>query len=102
MTLSSWYSVADYTSPVNQTIAVRLIKKTGFSVIAVWNGKEALEYLLRPTDSDHPKPGIILMDIQMPVLDGYRATHFIRHHAHFANLPDIRALPIIAMTASAI
>ena len=87
---------------MNQTIALRLIKKFGFSVSAVWNGKEALDYLLEPTTLDHPKPDIILMDVQMPVLDGYRATHFIRHHSPFSTLPDIRALPIVAMTASAI
>ena len=94
--------VSNNASAVNQTIALRLIKKFGFSVSAVWNGKEALEYLLEPTTPDHPKPDVILMDVQMPVLDGYRATHYIRHHSPFSNLPDIRALPIVAMTASAI
>lgn len=89
-------------SAVNQTIALRLIKKFGFSVSAVWNGREALDYLLEPTTPDHPKPDVILMDVQMPVLDGYRATHYIRHHSPFSNLPEIRALPIVAMTASAI
>ena len=87
---------------MNQTIALRLIKKFGFSASAVWNGKEALEYLLEPTTPDHRKPDIILMDVQMPVLDGYRATHYIRHHSPFSTLPDIRAIPIVAMTASAI
>ena len=93
---------SDNASAVNQTIALRLIKKFGFSVSAVWNGKEALDYLLEPTTPDHPKPDVILMDVQMPVLDGYRATHYIRHHSPFSTLPDIRALPIVAMTASAI
>ena len=87
---------------MNQTIALRLIKKFGFTVSAVWNGKEALDYLLEPTTPDHPKPDVILMDVQMPVLDGYRATHYIRHHSPFSTLPEIRALPIVAMTASAI
>lgn len=94
--------VFNNTSAVNQRIALRLIKKFGFSVSAVWNGKEALDYLLEPTTPNHPKPDIILMDVQMPVLDGYRATHYIRHHSPFSTLPDIRALPIVAMTASAI
>ena len=95
-------NVSNNTSAVNQTIALRLIKKFGFSVSAVWNGREALDYLLEPVTPDHPKPDVILMDVQMPVLDGYRATHFIRHHSPFASLPEIRALPIVAMTASAI
>ena len=94
--------LSNHTSAVNQTIALRLIKKFGFSVSAVWNGKEALDYLLEPTTLNHPKPDVILMDVQMPVLDGYRATHYIRHHSPFSTLPDIRALPIVAMTASAI
>ena len=38
----------------------------------------------------------------MPVLDGYRATHLIRHHKPYSSLPGIRAVPIVAMTASAI
>jgi CheY-like chemotaxis protein len=62
----------------------------------VWNGKEALEYLLAP----HSKPDIILMDVQMPIIDGYKATHVIRHHAPY-NLSS-HHIPIVAMTASAI
>ena len=42
------------------------------------------------------------MDVQMPVLDGYRATHMIRCHDPYSSLDEIRNLPIIAMTASAI
>ena len=94
--------VSNNASAVNQTIALRLIKRFGFSASAVWNGKEALDYLLRPTTPNHRKPDVILMDVQMPVLDGYRATHYIRHHSPFSTLPDIRGLPIVAMTASAI
>ena len=87
---------------INQQIAIKTIKKLGFSVSAVWNGKEALEYLLQPASKDHRKPDIILMDVQMPILDGYRATHLIRHHSPYSSLPGMRAVPIVAMTASAI
>ena len=87
---------------INQQIALKTIKKLGFSVNAVWNGREALDYLLEPSTPEHPKPDVILMDVQMPILDGYRATHLIRHHAPYASLPGMRAVPIIAMTASAI
>lgn len=38
----------------------------------------------------------------MPILDGYRATHLLRHHSPFSAIPSIRSLPIVAMTASAI
>ncbi|KAL8994459.1 MAG: hypothetical protein Q9169_005583 [Polycauliona sp. 2 TL-2023] len=82
---------------INQQIALKTIKKFGFSVNAVWNGQEALDYLAMQEPSPaHPRPDIILMDVQMPLLDGYAATHEIRHHSHF------RTTPIIAMTASAI
>lgn len=89
-------------SAINQQIALKTIKKIGFSVNAVWNGQEALDYLLAVPSPLHPKPDVILMDVQMPILDGYQATHLIRHHAPFSNLPDVKAIPIIAMTASAI
>lgn len=47
-------------------------------------------------------PHIILMDCQMPVLDGYQTTHLIRHHKPYSAIAGIRTLPIVAMTASAI
>ncbi|EXJ88723.1 hypothetical protein A1O1_05655 [Capronia coronata CBS 617.96] len=97
-------------NPVNQQIALRFIRALGFSVRAVWNGKEALEYLLKATSPEltpeqskaYPIPSLILMDVQMPVLDGYRATHMLRYHAPFTTIPAIRNIPIVAMTASAI
>lgn len=57
---------------------------------------------MRPESNTHRKPDMILMDVQMPILDGYRATHIIRHHSPFTELADIRTVPIVAMTASAI
>jgi len=50
-------------SAINQTIALKNIRKLGFPVTAVWNGREALSYLLSPSQ---PRPAIILMDVQMP------------------------------------
>ncbi|KAF2146762.1 uncharacterized protein K452DRAFT_282956 [Aplosporella prunicola CBS 121167] len=87
---------------VNQQIALKTIKKQGFSVNAVWNGKEALDYLLESDGESHPHPDIILMDVQMPIMDGYKATHTIRSEEPFRNRPEIRDIPIVAMTASAI
>jgi len=54
-------------NPVNQTIALKTIKKLGFNVSAVWNGQEALDYLIKEPSSDHPRIDIILMDVQMYV-----------------------------------
>jgi len=90
---------------INQQIAIRTVRKLGFSVSAVWNGKEALDYLVDSISSTSPqkqRADLILMDVQMPVLDGYHATHQIRHHDPYRSLPGIKAVPIIAMTASAI
>ncbi|KAI9812484.1 MAG: hypothetical protein M1827_004715 [Pycnora praestabilis] len=87
---------------INQQIALKTIRKLNFSVNAVWNGKEALEYLLGGPSPSQPRPDIILMDVQMPVLDGYRATHLLRHHAPYTDSPELRTIPIVAMTASAI
>ncbi|KAI9648014.1 hypothetical protein NHQ30_002642 [Ciborinia camelliae] len=87
---------------INQQIALKTIRKLGFSPSAVWNGKEALEYLLAADSPNppHPKPDIILMDVQMPIIDGYRATHILRHHSPYNH--STRNIPIVAMTASAI
>ena len=89
-------------SAINQQIALKTIKKLGFAVVAVWNGKEALDYLLAADSPNppHSKPDLILMDVQMPVIDGYRATHIIRHHEPYKW--SLREIPIVAMTASAI
>ena len=89
-------------NPINQQIALKTIKKLGFSVSAVWNGQEALDYLLKPPTTDHPKPDIILMDVQMPVMDGYKATFTIRHAEPYIADARIQNTPIVAMTASAI
>ncbi|KAK7729575.1 hypothetical protein SLS57_002063 [Botryosphaeria dothidea] len=87
---------------VNQQIALKTIKKQGFSVNAVWNGKEAVEYLMEAKDGKRDRPDIILMDVQMPIMDGYKATQTIRTEAPFRDSPNIRNIPIVAMTASAI
>lgn len=87
---------------INQQIALKTVRKLGFSVNAVWNGKEALDYLMEEHTPERPRPDMILMDVQMPILDGYRATHLIRHHQPYSTLPGISNTPIVAMTASAI
>ncbi|KAI1077329.1 hypothetical protein F5B20DRAFT_270989 [Whalleya microplaca] len=85
---------------INQQIATKTIKKLGFSVCAAWNGREALDYLESCREGKYPKPDIILMDVQMPVIDGYKCTHILRHHVPYKAYTD--DVPIVAMTASAI
>ena len=87
---------------INQQIAIRTITKLGFPVQAVWNGQEALDYLQDPGSKERPRPDIILMDVQMPIMDGYRATYNIRNSRPFADSLALRGTPIVAMTASAI
>ncbi|KAK3695402.1 two-component system protein A [Podospora appendiculata] len=85
---------------INQQIATKTIKKLGFQVTAAWNGKEALEYITACKDGKQKKPDIILMDVQMPVIDGYKCTHLLRHHLPYKSYAS--DIPIVAMTASAI
>lgn len=76
---------------VNQLISLRMVKALGFRADVVASGKEALDAL-------HERPyDLVLMDCQMPVMDGYEATAAIRSSRTLAN-PKI---PIIAMTANA-
>jgi CheY-like chemotaxis protein len=76
--------------PMNQELACDLLMRAGLEVVTADNGQEALDKLR----TDGPFDGV-LMDCQMPVMDGYMATEKIR-----AN-PAWQHLPIIAMTASA-
>lgn len=78
---------------INQKIAKKTLANMGFSVLTAENGKECLDCIQK----DEP-PDLILMDCQMPILDGYAATSLLRHHPSDA----VRKVPIVAMTASVI
>ncbi len=79
-------------NPVNRQVAQRLISLIGLSYVVAENGKEALEQIQQqPFDA-------VLMDCQMPVMDGYTATRIQRQNE--AQTPGKR-IPIIAMTANA-
>lgn len=73
---------------VNQLVASSLLKKLGHRVGHAENGKRALE-ALRTQHYD-----LVLMDCQMPVMDGYQATRAIREHAQW------QSLPVIAVTGN--
>ncbi|RYP44436.1 hypothetical protein DL768_009108 [Monosporascus sp. mg162] len=85
---------------INQQIATKTIKKLGFSVSAAWNGRDAINYIQASQQGKSTKPDIILMDVQMPVIDGYRCTHILRQHVPYKAF--VKDVPILAMTASAI
>jgi PAS domain S-box-containing protein len=78
---------------INRQVAVELIEGVGASVDVAVNGREAVERLEAEGD---PLPyHVVLMDVQMPEMDGYQATSRIRSQPRFAGLP------IVAMTAHA-
>jgi two-component system sensor histidine kinase/response regulator len=78
---------------INQQVAVELIEGVGGKVTVASDGREGVELLEAAPD---PLPyDVVLMDIQMPEMDGYQATARLRSQARFAKLP------IVAMTAHA-
>ncbi len=78
---------------INRQIAVELLESAGAQVTVAMDGQVAVEHLLNQSD-DNPFQ-LVLMDLQMPVMDGYEATWLIRQE------PCFQDLPIIAMTAHA-
>src|SRR6266852_5013294 len=77
-------------NPVNQQVATAMLLKRGHQVDVVSNGREAVDAVARE------RYDVVLMDIQMPEMDGFEATAKIRA------LPQGRTLPIMALTAHAL
>ena len=78
---------------LNRMLAETILEESGFSVETVADGCEAVEVFVK-----HP-PGyydLVLMDIQMPIMNGYEATRAIRS----LDRPDAKVLPIIALSAN--
>jgi PAS domain S-box-containing protein len=77
---------------VNLKLATRLLEKFGARVISARNGAEALQRL-------RSEPvALVLMDCQLPVMDGFEATRRLRHDA---DLQHVSAIPVVALTANA-
>src|SRR5467141_4645989 len=74
----------------NRRILRDLLTSAGYEIIQAENGEEALAAAARE------RPDLILMDIQLPVLDGYEATRRIKAD------PALRAIPVIAVTSYAL
>ncbi len=81
---------------MNQLVATKILEKLGYSVVVAENGREALEAI-----AEHASEGAafdaVLMDCQMPEMDGYEATRQLRR----LEGDEGRRLPVIAMTAAA-
>ena len=79
--------------PVSQSIGKRILEMLGYDVTVVENGKSALEWMQRNI------PDVILLDMQMPIMDGYQATREIRD---FEQANQVSPVPIYALTAYAL
>jgi signal transduction histidine kinase/DNA-binding response OmpR family regulator/HPt (histidine-containing phosphotransfer) domain-containing protein len=78
---------------INQRLATRLLEKHGNTVTLANNGKEAVDILR----TDYYEFDVVLMDIQMPIMDGFEATAKIREREQITKMH----IPIVAMTAHA-
>ncbi len=79
---------------LNMEIAEFMLQNEGADVTKAWNGQEAVELFRK---SEPGEFDVILMDIMMPVMNGYEATKMIRS----LDREDAKTIPIIAMTANA-
>jgi len=79
-------------NPVNRKLALQQLKKIGYSAHAVTNGREAIDAVGRG------EYGMVLMDCQMPDVDGFEATREIRR----VEAESGKHIPIVAMTANAL
>ncbi|WP_395684640.1 response regulator [Aestuariivirga sp.] len=80
-------------NPVNALLAQTVLRREGYEVTHVSNGQDALVALKTDT-----RPDLVIMDVEMPVLDGIEATRQIRRNEQILGL---QRLPILALTANA-
>jgi CheY-like chemotaxis protein len=82
-------------NPVNRLVAAAMLERLGLQVLAAEQGEQALAHLTRPAAGLRA----VLMDCQMPVLDGFETTRRLREMEEVQRRPR---LPVIALTANAL
>jgi len=82
-------------NPVNIKITSSILQKEGYKIRHVENGREALEII------DKENFDLILMDGEMPIMNGYQATAAIREGSFFKKFKNYKSIPIIALMSSA-
>jgi PAS domain S-box-containing protein len=82
-------------SDLNRDVAARILVREGASVVLADNGRAAVDRMLAQPANGDGAIDLILMDVQMPVMDGIEATRILRSMARFADLP------IVGLSASA-
>jgi two-component system sensor histidine kinase/response regulator len=90
---------------INQQVAVAILQGAGVVTEVAGNGQAAADLFMAATDTAEPIFDAVLMDIEMPVMDGYEATRRIRAweaSRRPSSVPHPSSIPIIAMTAHAL
>ncbi|KAL2175937.1 uncharacterized protein P884DRAFT_204441 [Thermothelomyces heterothallicus CBS 202.75] len=83
---------------ISQKLTMTLIEQLGFQAAAACNGSEVLVYIKSSMLGHKPKPGIILMDLRMPFIDGYQCANILRHRTPYREY--VSDIPIVAVAAS--
>ena len=75
---------------INRLLIAEIVKSQGHIIIEAENGRQAIEFLKKD-----PAVDLVLMDIEMPVMNGIEATRYIRESMP----PPVNKIPVIALTA---
>ena len=94
MDLSTYRCLLVEDNELNAEIAMEILEESGLNIDHVWDGAQAVETMLEAEDG---KYDMILMDIQMPKMNGYDATRAIRA----SERKYLKTVPIVAMIANA-